>query len=227
MNKMSKNAAVLWSGGKDSSLALYEAKLLGYEVRGLITFVPSESEFLSHPLNFMKYQAEALGLPHYTMDVNEPFKESCEKAIHSLKERYGIDTLITGDITEVNNPPNWISEFSEYPDVDILTPLWGCDRLELLNRLLSYKFKAVFSGVKKPWFTDKWLGMELNKDSLEWLCIINAETGLDICGERREYHTLVVDGPPFKKSIYINDYLKRVKDSLMYIDIQKVTLQEK
>lgn len=227
MNKMSRNATVLWTGGKDSSLALYEAKLLGYEVRSLVTFVPREPEFLAHPLSFMKYQAEALELPHYTLEVNEPFKESYEKAIHSLREKYGIDTLITGDIAEVDGHPNWIRECSKYSGISVLTPLWGSDRKGLISRILSYKFKVIFSCVKKPWFTSDWVGKEFNKDSLELLVKINKETELDVCGEQGEYHTLVVDGPLFKKSIHIIDYSKRVKDSLMYINIQKVALQEK
>jgi len=173
----------------------------------------------------MKYQAKALGLPHYTLEIYEPFKASYEKAIRSLRKRYGIAILITGDIAEVDGHPNWIRECSEYSGVDVLTPLWGCDKLELLNRLLSYKFRVIFSCVKKPWFTIDWIGMELNKDSLKRLCKINAETTLDICGEQGEYHTLAVDGPPFKKSIHINAYLKREKDSLMYIDITKIALR--
>jgi len=224
---MSKNATVLWTGGKDSSLAFYEAKLLGYAIRSLTTFVPCEPEFLAHPLSFMKYQAEALGLPHYTLEIDEPFKESYKKAILSLRERQGIATLITGDIAEVDGHPNWIRECSENSGIDVLIPLWGFDRRELIERLLSYKFKAIFSCVKKPWFTYDWLGRELDKYSLEQLCTINAKTGLDICGEQGEYHTLVLDGPPFQKRVHVGTYLKRTKDSLMYIDIQRVSLQKK
>jgi diphthine-ammonia ligase len=227
MSKELGSAAILWTGGKDSSLALYEATLLGYEIVSLATFAPVKPEFLAHPIGFMKYQAEALSLPHHTLEVNEPLKESYEKAIEFLREEHGITTLITGDIAEVDGHPNWIRECSERSGVDVLTPLWGCNRVELLNRLISYKFKIIFSCVKKPWFTDDWLGMELNKDSLEQLCTINAETGLDICGERGEYHTLVLDGPSFKKSIHISAYLKRARDFLMYIDIQGVALEEK
>ncbi|MCH7882933.1 diphthine--ammonia ligase [Patescibacteria group bacterium] len=227
MNKMPKNASVLWTGGKDSALALYEAELLGYKISNLVTFAPSEPEFLAHPLSFMKHQAEALGLPHYILEIKEPFKESYEKSIHSLREKYGIDTLITGDIAEVDCHPNWIRECAKYSGMGVLTPLWGFNRQELINRLLSCEFKVIFSCVKKPWFMDDWLGMELNKDSLEKLCMLNTETGLDICGEQGEYHSLVVDGPPFKKSIHISSYSKHASDSLMYIRIQKVVLKEK
>jgi diphthamide synthase (EF-2-diphthine--ammonia ligase) len=108
---MSKRAMVLWTGGKDSSLAFYKAKAAGYDIVGLVTFVPLDGEFLAHPLSFMKYQAEALGVPHYAVEIREPFKASYEQAISSLKEKYDIDTLVTGDIAEVDGLPNWSSEF--------------------------------------------------------------------------------------------------------------------
>jgi len=228
MKKISKNAAVLWTGGKDSSLALYEATLLGYAITSLVTFAPDEPRFLAHPLNFMKYQAECLGIPHDILTVHEPLRESYEKAIYSLRERDGVTTLVSGDIAQVSGHPNWIRECSDYAGIDVLTPLWGSDRLELLNRLLSYKFKVIFSCVKRPWFTEEWLGMELDRVSLDRLCKLHAETGLDVCGEQGEYHSLVLDGPHFKKKrIHIVAYSKRAKDSLMFIDIQKVSLRKK
>jgi len=226
VNEMSKHTAVSWTGGKDSSLALYEAKLLGYAVTSLVTFAPNKPEFHAHPLDFMKYQADALGIPHYTLTIEEPFKESYEKAIHFLRERYGITTLITGDIAEVDGHPNWIRECSAYSGVNVLTPLWGCDRLELLNRLLTYRFKLIFSCVKKPWFTDdSLLGRELNKDSLEQLCRINAETGLDPCGENGEYHTIVVDGPLFKRKIRILKSRPVKMEGYWFLDIMDYRLE--
>jgi len=224
---MSANATVLWTGGKDSALAFYEAKLLGYEIKSITTFIPREPKFLAHPLSFMKYQAKALDLPHYILEINEPFKKNYEIAINSLREKQGIDTLITGDIAEVGGEPNWIKECCKNLDMDVFTPLWGIDRPELIDRLLSYRFKIIFSCVKKPWFTDDWIGIEINKESLEQLRKISAKTGLDICGEEGEYHTLTIDGPIFKKSIHISEYSRCIKDSLIYIDIQNVNLKEK
>ena len=64
MNHPAANAAVLWTGGKDSALALHEARLNGCRVRCLVTFASPEPNFLAHPLAFMKLQATALALPH-------------------------------------------------------------------------------------------------------------------------------------------------------------------
>lgn len=228
MNKISKKAAVLWTGGKDSSLAFYEAKLSGYDIINLVTFVPHKPRFLAHPLNLMEYQAKALGIPHHKVIINEPFKESYEEAIYSLKEKYEINTLISGDIAEVGGNPNWIRECSKRPRVNVLTPLWGRDKNELLNKLFLYKLKVIFSCTKEPWFNDDHLlGLELNKDTFEQLRSISAKTGMDICGEQGEYHTLAIDGPIFKKSISINSYSKHKKGDIMYLDIGGVTLKEK
>ena len=91
-----KKAVVCWTGGKDSALALYEARLLGYEITQLVTFVPDEPNFLAHPLHLIKLQSEAIGIPHKEMTIREPYKESYEEAIQSLKAEAA--AIVTGDI---------------------------------------------------------------------------------------------------------------------------------
>lgn len=219
--------AVLWTGGKDSALALYESQLMGYDVAQLVTFAPIGGKFLAHPLNFMAYQAEALGLPHAVIEIKEPFKQSYEDAIRALKNQENIDVLITGDIAEVDGLPNWIRECSQPAFMDVSTPLWNLDRTTIANRLVSSGFEVIFSCVKKPWFTADWVGKPLNADTFERLQEMHRETGLDICGEQGEYHTLVLDGPSFKKRIQIESYSVVQQDSLMTIDIQGIKLCDK
>ncbi|MEJ2249802.1 MAG: diphthine--ammonia ligase [Candidatus Lokiarchaeota archaeon] len=222
-----KKASVLWTGGKDCSLAFYKALLSGYHILNLVTFVPTNANFLAHPLKVMKYQADALNLPHFPVEINEPYEESYEQAIAFLKEKFGITTLITGDIAEVDGNPNWVRECCKPSGVNVCTPLWGIDRYELIESLISFKFEIIFSCVKKPWFHEGWLGRKLNKDSLEQLLNLRVEAGLDICGEQGEYHTLVLDGPIFKKRLNIKSYSNCVKDDLIYIDIRKVIIEDK
>lgn len=220
--------AVAWTGGKDSSLAFYESEMLGYKVNCLVTFAWSQETFLAHPLDFITLQAEALELPHYTLDVAEPFDRGYEDALSLLKEQYGIDILITGDIGEVaGHDSNWLVERAARCNVEVIRPLWHISGIELLNRLLELGFRVVFSCVKMPWFTDEWLGKELSANTIQQLLEINQRTGLDICGEQGEYHTLATDGPQFKKRIRIESYSKRVHDSVMYIAIESVRLEER
>ncbi len=224
---MPTKATVLWTGGKDSSLALFEATLSDCEIVNLVTFVPQEANFLAHPLTFMKFQATALGLPHDVVEIRRPFKQGYEEAIRTIKREYGSQALVTGDIAEVAGLPNWIRECSQHSGMNVLTPLWGWNRIELLTRLVSCGFRTIFSCVKEPWFTDEWLGKEITKDCIERLRRMSEESGLDACGEQGEYHTLVLDGPPFTKEIRLNSFRRQQRDSFMFLEIQEVTLRDK
>lgn len=222
------NAAMLWTGGKDSSLAFYEMGLLGCKINCLVTFVWNQEVPLAHPLDFIGLQAQALGLRHLRMDVAEPYDESYEEAISTLKEQHGIDTLVTGDIDEIaGHDPNWLIERAARCNVKVVRPLWQRDRLQILNKLLAVGFKVAFSCVKKPWFTDEWLARELSERAVTQLVQISQSTGLDICGEQGEYHTLALDAPQFKKRIRIESYSKRSTDSVMYLALEKIRLEEK
>jgi diphthine-ammonia ligase len=217
-----------WTGGKDSCLALHEAEKLGCKIKCLVTFAPIQERSLAHPLDFMAFQAQALDLPHYVIGVKEPFDRSYENAISSLKEQRGIDTLATGDIGEVaGHDPNWLMDRSRRCGVDVLKPLWHHDRIQLLNRVLSLKIKVVFSCVRRPWFTEEWLGMELSASSVRRLGEMSKRTGLDICGENGEYHTMALDGPQFKKTIRVGSYSRHVADSTMYIALENPRLEDK
>jgi diphthine-ammonia ligase len=220
-------ASVLWTGGKDSALALYDAQLTGYDVVNLVTFAPVGEKFRAHPLDFMAHQAEALGISHSIIGTKEPFKKSYEDAIRALKENDGIDILVTGDIAEIDGHSNWIRECSEPSRMEVYTPLWHSDRTALVKRLLSSGFNVIFSCVKRPWFTEDWVGRSLDSHTLGLLQKTAADTGLDICGENGEYHTLVLDGPPFKKKVYIETCSTCQEDSLMYLDIHNTTICDK
>jgi diphthine-ammonia ligase len=97
--------------------------------------------------------------------------------------------------------------------------LWGRDRKEMLDRLVSLGFDVIFSAVKKPWLSEDWLGKRLDSHSIKELKIIWARTGLDICGENGEYHTLVLGAPYFKKHLEIHRFSKATKDNLAYLDL--------
>lgn len=227
MTHPAANAAVLWTGGKDSALALHEARQDGCRVRCLVTFAPPEADFLAHPISFMKLQAEALALPHLLWPVREPFDESYEAGLHWLKAAMGIDTVITGDIAEVAGQPNWIRERSRPVGMNVLTPLWGCDRLGLLQRLLALQFRVIFSCVKTRWLTTQWIGRELDHEVLASLHALGNQSGLDLCGEEGEYHTLVTDAPDFNRRVRLGAFRVRERADLAYLEIERAELADK
>jgi uncharacterized protein (TIGR00290 family) len=204
-----------------------EASRSGCDVRCLVTFAPPKPDFLAHPLAFMKLQAEALGLPHQVLRVEEPFAESYETHLRALRNEMGIDAVVTGDIAEVGGSPNWIRERSRPVGMEVYTPLWGRDRQTLLEQLLNHRFKVRFSCVKKRWLTESWVGRTLNEPAIAELRVVRERTGLDLCGEEGEYHTLVTDGPQFSRAIDVQSYSVRATESLAFMEIHQQTLASK
>lgn len=218
------NTAMLWTGGKDSSLALDEATQSGYSVCCLVTFVPPDAGFLAHPLPFMTLQAEALALPHHVLPIRAPFEEAYEKQLSWLRDELNISSVVTGDIAEINGNPNWIRERSRPIGINVHTPLWGRDRSGLLQQLLDRGLKVRFSCVKTRCLAEDWVGRELNESALAELRMIGQRTGLDLCGEEGEYHTLVTHAPQFTRAIKIRSYATRRTDSLAYMEIHESEL---
>lgn len=219
-----KNAALLWTGGKDSCLALEESLLMGYEVRCLITFTPKDPKFLAHPLEMLKMQSKAVGLPHHLMEIREPHRKGYEERITELKA-LGIDTLITGDIAEVGANPNWIRECSKPVGMEVLTPLWGRDRRGILEQLFTSGYEIIMSYAKTGWLTRDWVGRRLDSASLAELETLRAQNGLDLCGEDGEYHTLVLDAPCYNERISITSFSIVGTETFHHIEIHKMTTQ--
>ena len=220
-------AAVLWTGGKDSCQALHEVLRSGVRVARLVTFAPPGAKFLAHPLAIMARQAEAMGLEHHVIQIGQPYRESYRAAIAELRGPQGIGALVTGDIAEVGGMPNWIEECCRGLGVEVLRPLWGRGREELLEAFLSAGFRAVLSCVKRPWFTEDWLGAALDRTCVERLRQCAEETGLDLCGENGEYHTMVLDGPLFRRRVVLGRFTRACLGELMYLDVESVRLADK
>jgi uncharacterized protein (TIGR00290 family) len=216
-------ACVLWTGGKDSALALHRARAAGARIACLATFAPERPAFLAHPISIMRLQAQALGLEHVIVTVREPMEASYRDGIAALCAARGIDTLVTGDIDQVAGHPSWIRRCCDGLGVDVHTPLWGADRGALVDELLAAGFRVIFSLVKRPWLGPAWAGRELTADALAELRRCD-QPGFDLCGENGEYHTMVLDGPGFAGAIHIAESSVAERDGMSYLDIRGAKL---
>jgi len=73
--------AALFSGGKDSTYAIYEAKAQGHQIACLITILPlSEESMLLHfpNIKLTKLQSKSMNIPQLTIesDSNDPDLEA-------------------------------------------------------------------------------------------------------------------------------------------------------
>lgn len=213
---MNQKAAVLWTGGKDCAFAFLKAQEAGYQLTHLVTFAPKNPNFKAHNLSFIKQQIDAIGLPHLLLTVIPPLQESYENAIAQLKQKYNIHTLVTGDIDEIEGHSNWIATCSQKSGMNVFTPLWKKDRETILQELLHYNFKIIFSLVKKPFFTSDWAGKSLDQYTITRL---KQKLNIDICGENGEYHTMVLHAPFYTKEIQLDLFQIETHEEYAYINI--------
>ena len=188
-------AAVLWTGGKDSALAL-QVSLNLYDIRRLVCFVPADNrQFYAHPTPLMELQAQKIGIPIAFMPISEPYRSSYRQQIQILRDS-GIEALITGDISTVDGMPNWIEAVATNL-ADVYKPLWELDRHAILDTLISSKFEVVCSLAYEKYFQPTIAGRYLDAELISEL----KQLPIDPCGEQGEYHTWVLDAPFFKEPV--------------------------
>jgi diphthine-ammonia ligase len=200
---------VLFSGGKDSTLALHMASEKE-TVACLITIVSKNKEsymFHTPNIDMTALQAEALGLPLVSV-VTEGNKEEeladLKKAIEQAKTQYGIEGIVTGAVESVYQASR-VQRICNELDLWCFNPLWKFDQRALLETLLAKQFQIIISGVFAYPLDEKWLGKQLNKQMIERLVELQGKYGISPSGEGGEIETTVLDAPLFKQKIDITD----------------------
>jgi len=222
---------VLFSGGKDSCLAL--AKVLNkkkMEVLCLISVISKNQEsYMFHTPNIkiVDLQAKAIGLPlikKVTKGEKEKELIDLKKAIKEAKEKFKIEGIVTGAIRSVYQAKR-IKKICEDLNLKCLNPLWHQNEEKLLYEILKNKFKVIISGVFAYPLGKEWLGKLIDKKCIKELIKLNEKYKINPMGEGGEIETTVLDAPFFKKKIEILDYEIDFKDYSGVFVIKKAVLR--
>ena len=222
---------VLFSGGKDSTLALHKAAEKE-EVACLITiFSKNKESYMFHTTNIelTALQAEALHLPLIRkVTVGEPEKElkELENAIAQAIASFKIAGVVTGAVESVYQATR-IQQVCNRLGVWCFNPLWKRNQQALLEEIMNEGFKAVISGIFAYPLDEKWLGKLIDEDMIARLTVLSREYGLSPSGEGGEIETTVLDAPLFKKKIEVLDGEVEAKSNSGVFRIKQARLAEK
>jgi ABC transporter with metal-binding/Fe-S-binding domain ATP-binding protein len=223
---------ILFSGGKDSTLALHKAVKKGEEVVCLITVISENREsymFHTPNIDITRLQAEALGLPlirKMTEGKREEELEDLKKAIIHAKKKFKIEGIISGAVESVYQTER-IKKICDGLRLFCLNPLWKMNQRELLEEIVRENFKVIISGVFAYPLDSSWLGKEIDAKIIEKLVKLSEEYGLSPSGEGGEIETTVLDAPLFKERIKILDYEVDAKGNSGIFTIKKAMLVKK
>jgi diphthine-ammonia ligase len=222
---------VLFSGGKDSTLALHKAAEKE-EVVCLITLVSENKEsFMFHTPNIdiTALQAEAMGLPlirKVTAGKPEEELKDLEVAIAQAIKDFNIEGVVTGAVESVYQAAR-IQQICNRLGVWCVNPLWKRNQKALLEEIVAEDFKAVISGVFAYPLDKKWLGKQIDEVMIDQLVALSEEYGLSPSGEGGEIETTVLDAPLFKKKIKVLDSELEAKGNSGVFRIKQARLTEK
>ena len=191
--------AVMWSGGKDSALALWRARERGVDIRWLLTVYDSATErvrFHATPIDSIKAQAHAARLELVPVPTTwEGFDAALGTALADLKER-GCGGLIFGDI-HLADVRAWYEERTRAAGLEHVEPLWGEDPRTLIAEFVRVGGRAVVTCVETAKLDAMWLGRTIDEAFVSDI----AKTGIDPCGENGEYHSFAFAGPFFAEPV--------------------------
>jgi uncharacterized protein (TIGR00290 family) len=215
---MPEEVLFIWSGGKDSALALYELrKTQRYGIAALLTTVTEDYDRISmHGVRraLLEQQALSLNIPldiaYITKDSsNEEFEARMKEKLLQYKSR-GISSVVFGDI--------FLEDLRKYREDNLaqvgmqaLFPIWKWDTDELAHTFIALGFKAVITCVDSQSLDKKFVGRAFDKRFLSEL-----PPGVDPCGENGEFHSFVYAGPIFSESIRFRKGEVVLRDNRFY-----------
>ena len=201
------NSAVLFSGGKDSVMALNYAINNGDDVKYLLSIKSENDEsYMFHVPNIHLTDliSQAVGIPIIevkTSGVKEEELLDLKEGFKELKD-LGIEAIYTGALFSTYQKSR-IEKLADEIGIEAISPYWHRDPKEYMELVIDSGFKVIISGVFAEGLDESWLGRLIDDDALRELEKISEKTYLHLAFEGGEAETLVIDGPIFKKRIEI------------------------
>jgi uncharacterized protein (TIGR00290 family) len=189
----------MWSGGKDSALALVRARRAGFQVARLMSFYDSATRrvrFHATRVEMLEAQASATGVPLRAIATSWSEMEAAVRAELSSLRDEGFAGVIFGDI-HLADVRAWYEERVAAAGLEHVEPIWGEPPPELLDEFISSGGRAVITCVDLARLDDAFLGRVVDESFAADI----ATTGVDVCGENGEFHSFAFAGPAFARPV--------------------------
>lgn len=202
---MSK-AAISWSAGKDSCLALLRAREQGVPVSTFVTMCEPDGTSKSHalPSELVAAQVEAFGTRWLPVRVPAGGYAKAFDAALQLLRHEGHTHMVFGDI-DLQAHRDWLEPACARAGLVPLFPLWGESRAELATEIVRRGIRARVVCVDTQRLDAAYCGADYDAALLARL-----PRGVCPCGEDGEFHTFVFDAPGMAAALRIRNVAQRV-----------------
>ncbi|MDR3206283.1 MAG: diphthine--ammonia ligase [Candidatus Methanoplasma sp.] len=218
--------AALYSGGKDSTLAMYLAVQMGHDVRYIVNIVPEDEEswiFHTPNLNVVPLMAESMGVELIrasSSGTEEGDMEGLRNALSGLDAEGVVAGAVWSDY-------QWDRMNAVCGDLNLklIAPLWRKDQDIVLEEIIDSGIEAVIIGYYADGLDRSWLGRPIDRGAAEALRALRPKHGISVIGEGGEYESLTLDSPLHSCPIEIVSCTEDVRSSSGTLKVTEARLR--
>jgi uncharacterized protein (TIGR00290 family) len=189
----------MWSGGKDSALALQRAAAAGLRVTRLINFHDAATgrvRFHATRVGMIQAQATAAGIELRAIGTTWPAMEGRLSQELAALWADGFAGVVLGDI-HLAEVRAWYETRVRAAGLSHLEPIWGERPSQLVREFVETGGRAVITCVDLSRLDPSWLGRIIDERFLHEI----STTGIDPCGENGEFHSFAYQGSVFAHQV--------------------------
>jgi len=203
--------AVLFSGGKDSCLALRKVLEQGHEVLFLLSVITeTRDSFMFHKpeINLLKKQADELGIELIIQkSKGEKEKELKDLKKLMLKVSRKVEGIVVGGIAS-NYQGSRVKKICEELGLKFIAPLLKYDSDRLWSELIEEGFEVILTKISCEGIGREWLGKAIGRQEFENLKKISEKYKFRMDFEGGEAESAVLFMPEFKEKIKVEFNIK-------------------
>jgi uncharacterized protein (TIGR00290 family) len=212
---------VSWSSGKDSAWMLHTIRTegLGTPAALLTTLNEAADRVAMHAVrsDVLRAQADAAGLPLITVPIPSP----CPNEIYEARMAAACRAAVANGFTHVAFGDLFLEDVRRYREERLagtgltpMFPLWQRPTSALARQMIAGGLEARLTCIDPRVVPSAFAGRPYDAGLLDEL-----PREVDPCGERGEFHTCVISGPMFSRSLDVRPGVTVERDGFVFADL--------
>jgi len=224
------HVAILFSGGKDSVMAVDWALENNHDIKYLLSVKPNRTDcYLFHyaTVEHTKLQAKSLGFPHIyiTCNVANPVEEA--ELVKSIISTKPVDAVVLGGIGLQETQIKSIRDVLEPMGIKVFASHESYDHTNLIKEAIKKGYDIRITAVASDGLGKEWLGRKLDDKTFNEFVELSKKYRFHVGGEGGYFDTFVCNGPIFNKKIEFSNEKKGWEGTSGFLEVEARLIEKR